>query len=202
MRRPTVLIGIILPLSVMIVAVLVLRSGLGHPDSLCGDLRCFTINDHASYTLTELYADEPDRYRALWTAGDRRLRVDARVVPATAADEELRAETVRMKALYEKAPAPYPGDISDAVVCDPLYIPTYHEQKPPELSYFTGYLNDRLTFGSCSETEARYRGVMAFTYCPDTETLLRIEIIGRITDFASNPDAYRDALLSFSCRSK
>ncbi len=199
MASRTAIIGIVLPLLVMSVTVLTMRMSTRRPKLLCDNLNCFTIKNQYSYTQKELYTNQSDRYRALWTAGNRLLRVDARTVIESTANEELHAEIARMKALFEKAPAPYPGDISDAVTCDPSYIPTYHERKTSNLFYFVGFLNDRLTFGSCSESDARYKGIMAFTYCSETKTLLRIELIGPIADFTADPNAYTDTLMSLSC---
>ncbi len=120
---------------------------------------------------------------------------------ATATDN-LDASVLRMKALFEKAPAPYPGDISDAIVCDAAFVPSY---KTAELAdgttvrYFIGYLNNRMTFGSCSQNQAVYKGIMAFFYCPASSMTLRLEFIAPTKDFEDHETALTQQFLATRC---
>lgn len=168
---------------------------------LCGNLRCLGMPGISAYTLTETYTDTASVYRALYTAGKRFIRIEAKKSEPNDARRDINASVTRMKALFEKAPAPYPGDISDSVVCDPAYVPSYHTEKRADgtLTYFVGYLNDRLTFGSCSGQNAQYRGIMAFTYCTREQLSLRVELIAPTGDFNSHEKDITESIRTIRC---
>lgn len=171
------------------------------PVSLCTSLSCIRIPGASSYRLNELYTDTPTVYRALYTSGQRYIRIEAKHNDAIGAEQELDASVVGMKALFAKAPAPYPGDISDAIVCDPSFVPTYHviNGKDGPIRYFVGYLNNRMTFGSCSQSQAVYKGIMAFTYCKKEAMTIRTELIAETSDFTKNQSAITKQIETMSC---
>lgn len=172
------------------------------PRSLCRNLSCIEIPHRNTYLLKETYADTPDVYRALFISQTNHLRIEARHVVSQEAETSLNASVIRMKALFEKAPAPYPGDISDAVVCDPTFVPTYHEitNKSGTIKYFEGYLNDRMVFGSCSDTESTYRGLMAFIICPSSALTIRAELIAPTAVFTKQQKEFTRQIEALSCR--
>jgi len=102
-----------------------------------------------------------------------------------------------MKALFEEAPAPYPVDVSDSVVCDPSFAPVF--QTNDTLAYFVGYLNNRMTFGSCSKDQAVYRGVLAFLHCPQRESVLQIELIIPKEKYTEKGSVLTEQFLSLRC---
>jgi hypothetical protein len=157
----------------------------------------------SSFTRTDTYTDTPSVYRALYTDKNTYVRIEAQKIPAIDAEARISTDVTRMKALFEKAPAPYPGDISDAIVCDPKYVPVYREMATSDgkLRYFTGYINNRLTFGSCSQNEATYRGFMAFMYCKKTSLSVRVELMVPADIFTKHEDAFTKQILSLRCGS-
>jgi len=154
------------------------------------------------YQPKEIYTDSPATYRALYSKDDRLFRIEVQKVNPDEAQKELAAGVIRVKAQFEKAPAPYPGDLSDTITCDPHFIPTFEEtqNQTMHLSLFTGYLNNRLTFGSCSENQAAYRGILVFTMCPKHKLLIRIEHIASLTDFEAHGKELMDQIKTLSCR--
>jgi hypothetical protein len=170
--------------------------------SFCKNLDCILLDGKAKFTLSEVYTDTPSTFRALFYDNERYLRIEAKEVAAEFARQELHAEVVKVKAMFEKAPAPYPGDVSDAIVCDPKFVPTY-EEIPTDgipLSLFVGYLNDRMTFGSCSQDQTVYRGILILTYCPRESLLLRAELITTPTDFSSHEQELMDHMKALRCK--
>ncbi len=169
--------------------------------SLCRDFHCIRMDKLDVFRLKDLYSDTPDAYRVLFQSGNQWLRIEAKPVPLATSGQELNAAVTKVKAMFEKAPAPYPGDVSDAVVCDSRFVPTYEEiqTETNPLSLFVGYLNDRMTFGSCSENQAVYRGILALTYCPKQTLLLRIELIAKVSDFLSHEKELVDQIKSLRC---
>lgn len=171
------------------------------PDSLCSNLQCIRMLHRDDFLQKELYMDSPTTYRALYQSNARMLRIDATHTPNESSDAELTAAITRMKALFEKAPAPYPGDISDAIVCDPAFAPTFHEIQNGQthISYFEGFLNSRMIFGSCSVDQAVYTGIAAYTYCPKQSLLLRIELFSSIRDTTDDKQELTNQIRSLEC---
>lgn len=172
------------------------------PRSLCSELSCVVIPGGSTYRLKEIYTDTQTVYRSLYSSGNRFIRIEAQHTDPIQGAANLDASVLRMKALFEKAPAPYPGDISDAIVCDPAFAPIYRTATLSDntlMRYFTGYLNNRMTFGSCSQDQAVYKGIMAFMYCPTKQLTIRIELIAPIHDFLSNEEAFQKQILALRC---
>jgi len=170
--------------------------------SLCDNLHCISVTGQQTFSRKELYADTGETYRALYTTPDRTLRIEARKVSANLSEIERKAAVTRIKAMFEKAPAPYPGELSDAIVCDPDYIPIYREATSSagtRLSLFTGYLNNRLTFGSCSEDQAVNKGILAFMYCPASSLFIKLELIQPTSVFEAAPEEIEKQLFTVAC---
>lgn len=171
------------------------------PTSICHNLRCISMSHTNSYQLQELYSDTPDIYRALFSKDKNRIRIEARRVPKASSMQQMNESVTRIKAMFENAPAPYPGELSNTVVCDQKFIPTYeeiHENNTP-ISLFVGYLNNRLTFGSCSQNQAVYRDALAFIYCPAQSLLIRLELIASTEDFALQEKELLQQIKTLQC---
>lgn len=170
--------------------------------SVCSNLSCIRFRSQEQFTLKDNYADTLDTYRALYSSPTHTLRIEAKKIADDQSAAELMAAVTRINALFEKAPAPYPGEISDAIICDPNYIPLYKEATTSagtHVSYFTGYLNDRLTFGSCSEDQAVNKGILAFMYCPKSSLLIKLELILPANTFDAASEETEKLLHSVAC---
>jgi len=159
------------------------------------------MNEMDAYTMQDIYSDTPQIYRALFSNKQRLLRIEASHMPQNISTQQLNASIMKEKAMFEKAPAPYPGEISDAIVCDPSYIPTYEEmhQGNSRIGLFIGYLNNRMTFGSCSQDQAVYKGALALMYCQKNNLLLRVELITSITNFTLHEKELIRQIKSLEC---
>lgn len=169
--------------------------------SLCSHLDCIDMSGISSFQLKEIYTDTPQIYRALYIHDQQYLRVEALKTSSTTASSELEAAITKMKAMYEKAPAPYPGEVSDSIVCDSSFIPTFKEiySNNSRIGLFVGYLNNRMTFGSCSQDQAVYKGALAFTYCPKKELLLRIELMAPTAYFTLHENELIQQIQTLQC---
>ncbi len=192
---------VFIAIGITIGAVLLVSKNARH-QSLCDGLRCIRMTDSQSYQEKELYSDTPNVYRALYSFGERYIRIEAQRVSSADAEQTLEGSVTRMKALFENAPAPYPGEISDTIVCDKAFAPTYAERSPTtdgSLKYFIGYLNNRMTFGSCSVDQAVYKGIMGFMYCPNRAVIVRVELIAPTREFQANEEVLTSQFLSLGC---
>ncbi len=168
---------------------------------VCEQLNCIRMNGLSTYQEKEIYSNTPLIYRALFSHDERLLRIEARQIAANSAAQELNASVTKMKAMFENAPAPYPGEISDTVSCDQKFVPTYTEMNNnnSRLNVFVGYLNNRLTFGSCSLDQAVYKGALIFTYCPQTSLIVRLELIAPTHDFETHETEIMEQIKTFRC---
>ncbi len=171
------------------------------PATVCESLSCIRMKNISGFQEKDIYSNTEQTYRALYTQANRFIRIEVQHATPGSAQEELDAAVTKVKAMYEKAPAPYPGEISDAIVCDPRFIPTYEEinQDSRRTALFTGYLNNRMTFGSCSQDQAVYRGILALTYCPKRSLLIRLELIAPTADFDSNENELMGQMRTLAC---
>lgn len=185
----------------IVFAVLAIIWWKSRPVSLCMHLSCIRMEGISSFREKDTYSNTPKTYRALYTDNARFIRIEAQRATITTAPQELDAAVTKVKTMYEKAPAPYPGEISDAIVCDPHFVPTYEEINDGnrKTGVFVGYLNNRMTFGSCSQNQAVYRGILALTYCPIQSLLLRFELIAPTADFDAHEKELMHQVRTLTC---
>ena len=161
------------------------------------------MRDLDKFDVKEIYQDDKDVYRALFSKDSNLLRVDIRSnISESEAAKQIEVQITRMKALFENAASPYPGEISDEVVWDKELIPQLEEREVNRIqaSHFTGYLNDRLVFGACTQDQAIYRGILALFYCPNQKQLFQLEIITPRDNYETNENKYLQMLNSIGCK--
>ncbi|MDO8551805.1 MAG: hypothetical protein Q7S03_03965 [bacterium] len=155
-----------------------------------------------SYKIKEVYEDSPQIYRALLSKGKNFLRVEVKSDISTQdANSYIRSEVTKMNGLFENALAPYPGQISDEIVCPGQFKPVYKSEKINnlEVTSFTGFLNQRLTFGACTEDQAVYKGRINYFYCPAKEKIFALELI---TPNQDKPDEFLQEINTVRCKAK
>ncbi|MFZ5845498.1 MAG: hypothetical protein ACOY0S_03465 [Patescibacteria group bacterium] len=186
----------ILTLIVLIVGYLVYKPS-------CRRLDCLTLANLAEYKVKEVYQDDKTVYRAMLTRDQDLLRAEVHSqVSSSQASQDVQAQITRMQALFAKAVSPYPGEISQEIVCGQKFTPEFktYEKDGLLISYFNGYLNSRLVFGACTEDQAIYRGYFALFYCPKQKQLFQLEIIAPTHNFNKSPQKYNQILESIRCR--
>lgn len=182
-KRKAIQVSIVvfLLIGTMLIAGVLFRTDL--PFGQCHRLSCLQLSKNAVLKLTEVYEDvHGATYRARYQMNDGGiLRVDVRsgIEPDTATDY-IRGRVAGMKALYDNVRSPYPGLLSNEIVCDSAFKPLFESVRTSSgvsIEKITGYLNDRLTFGSCLEDQATYKGAMLLFACPNHKQLYQLEII-------------------------
>lgn len=166
----------------------------------CKRLNCLQMKNLEKFKVKDVYQDDRAVYRALLFEGNDFLRVEVRSnMQENEAGKYIDAEIVRMKALFQNTASPYPGEISDEIVCGEEFKPVFKttQQNNIRIFYFTGFLNERLTFGACTKDQAVYKGVLARFYCSKQKQLFTLELI------TSNEDKNKDflqTLFSVGCK--
>ena len=169
----------------------------------CSRISCITLPKGAVWKLTEVYEEvRGSVYRARYQMGDVIVRVDVRSdVDPDASTDYIKGRIAGMKALYDNIRSPYPGLLSNEIVCDEGFKPTYKSSKSSNhlsQQIIIGYLNDRLTFGSCQKDQAVYKGMMVLFSCSSTRQLYQIEFITKTEQFDAN--TFEAILGGLSCR--
>jgi tetratricopeptide (TPR) repeat protein len=136
-----------------------------------------------------------------WTlaasGGGRRLRLEAsRNVSADSARRRIDDKFQVVEGLFSGR-AYYPGMVTHIVdVPEPLR-PRLVEPAPAGEKTLLLYATDALTYGAGADELAALRGFLTFRYCPETRTLVQIELFQDKRSFAEA--ALRDALAEFRC---
>ncbi len=169
----------------------------------CSRISCLLLPKTAVLKLTEVYEEvRGSVFRARYQTGDTIVRVDVRTdVDPEASVDYIQGRIAGMKALYDNIRSPYPGLLSNEIICDEGFKPTYKSYKTSQnimIQEVVGYLNNRLTFGSCQKDQAVYRGAMVLFACPQKRQLYQVEFISPVESFSAK--IFQDIVDGMSCR--
>lgn len=168
----------------------------------CRRLSCLDIMGFEKYQVKDIYTEDDDSYRAMYKNTDKIIRLEVQSnINEDDAQKYIDASVARMRGLFTEAASPYPGVISDEITCDKTYQPTFQEitnSAKVDVSYFTGYLNQNLVFGSCSESQAVYKGILSYFYCPRRKQAFQLELIAPVSAF--NKSGFKETIDSIRCK--
>lgn len=156
----------------------------------------------SSYQQKETYQNSPS-FRALYQHNDELLRVEIRSrVELSQAQHRIDGQLAQVKTMFEKARAPYPGEVSSAIECGSEFLPVYDTVDAGKIpiSRITAYLTDRLTYGACTIEQATYRSMLALFFCPTQEKLYQLEFIAPVGAFGNHEADYEAIIKSIRCR--
>lgn len=172
--------------------------------SSCPQISCINIQDINKYQLKNKYEENKYIFRGLYEADKSLIRAEVRSdVTEEEARDAIQVQITRTKGLFEDAAAPYPGEISDVIACSSNYKPKYstHTTKNgAKLSFFEGYINERLVFGSCVDDQAAYHDTFVMFYCSKQKKFYQIELIEPREKYLSDKIKSVEMLNSLSCR--
>lgn len=107
---------------------------------------------------------------------------------------------MKIRALYDRAPAPYPGEITDTITCDTEFVPVVSKKRSPggtDMAIVSNYyLTNRMIHGACTDDIAFYRGYTAFFYCEHRKNVYALEFIGPKTASVSAFDPRIERVVS------
>lgn len=138
----------------------------------CKYLGCIDFTEIKEYKIKDIYRDEKNLYSALYIRGDNLLRVEIKSdISREESDQIIETRTTTIKSQFENSRSPYPGEISDEIVCDNKFKPVFLD------GYVIAYLNSRLTYGSCIEEQNVYKSIEIWKYCEAQKKLYQLEYI-------------------------
>ena len=171
-------------------------------NSSCNKLSCLNI-DIDEFKENQVYEDSPRVFRALYKSelGDM-IRVEKKKIDKENQKTAIYSEVQKIRAYFENAISPYPGQISDEIECPENFIPELKTKDigGVETNYFEVYLTERLAIGACSEDQAKNTEIIAWYYCENQGNLYQLEIISEKERFNQNKKYFYDILDSFSCK--
>lgn len=175
----------------------VIRSG-------CKRLTCLSMINLGKFKVKEIYQENDNLFWGLLSSGDFLLRaeVSSSVLPEDA-EKEIKQQVLWTQSLFETAPAPYPGEISDRIVCSRDFVPkiTSIRRQGGDFTYVKLFLNDRLVAGACNQDLVSYENTLVLFYCPQTKQLFKVELIIPKKD-TENLTSYDKMLDSLACKQK
>lgn len=152
------------------------------------------------FTIEKKFFDETEQStKLLYRRDDVVLKISSLDdIGKASADILLSDEIQTINALYANALSPYPGEISDEIMCPEKFKPEFHTRQTPWLnySYFTLFATDRFTYGACTEDLVKYKSILAWTYCSKKNTFYRFEFFIPIEIFSKS---HLDMITSFRC---
>lgn len=169
----------------------------------CRRLSCITMNGLDNFKKNDIYQENNNAFRALYKNKDEILRVESITqLDQFKANQYINADIAQIKGLFTDSLAPYPGVASNTVACGIKYKPLFNKivtANKLEVSYFVGYLNRDLTYGSCTENQAVYKGISAYFYCSKNKQAYHLEIFAPKKSFELSIKDYLNTINSVKC---
>lgn len=171
--------------------------------SQCNRLACIQMDNLKNYQLENIYTDNDKLFQANYQTNNQTLKVEIRSKMTT--DQNIQytnSAVAKIKGLYSDSAAPYPGVISDEVVCNPEYKPSFKTLKSKsgnEISYFTGYFNSQDVFPACAKDQISKAGIFAVFYCEGTKQTFTLSMFEPNTNQPFDFSKYEQMLNSVSC---
>ena len=175
-RHKYFIIGILIILLGSMVALYILLNKRG----TCSRITCISFIEKGKYVPGEIYEETAGVFRAIFRHDQTMLRVDIRSkISASDADMLMNGFLAQIKGLYANTRSPYPGDVSNEIVCSKEFIPQFSADtvNGVNIMHFSAYLTSRLTYGACVADLTSYRDTTAIFYCPNRQQLITLEWI-------------------------
>lgn len=165
----------------------------------CTGIKCLIFNQDSRFILSDIYEDNPTTFRALYQQGNNIfLRIEEKSAIEKADSVKLLSSKINhLSDIFENSISPYPGEISVKTNCADKYKPKLTSSD--HLTYFVGYLNDRLQFGSCSEDQVENQGAIGFLYCPNQKKFYQIEYIIAVQKDEDQTSQIKEFVESINC---
>jgi hypothetical protein len=152
------------------------------------------------FTLEKKFFDETEQStKLLYHRNGEVLKISSLgSIDKASADIVLSGQIQTINALYANALSPYPGEISNEIMCPEKFMPELYTKQIDSLNYtyFTLFATDRFTYGACAEDLVKYKSILAWTYCSKKNTFYRFEFFIPIETFSKS---HLDMITSFRC---
>lgn len=169
----------------------------------CDKFYCFSIDGLNDWKIEETFENDKGVWRGIVTAGNYRVRI-YKVPDLSMEKAEEISKTAKMNilGLFDTAKSPYPGVISDKVVCADEFKPKTSSVKFAdnyEVELISSNLNSRMQYGDCNSEQLNYKVYVLMFYCKNSKSWLQTEFF---TDFKSslNEEYFNNLFKSIRCK--
>lgn len=114
------------------------------------------------------------------------------------ADILIKDKIASVQAIYANEFSAYPGEVSNKIVCSDAFKPVYSERTINDTSYryYFLYSTERFGLGACSEDIVKYRHLLGWIYCPQSQKLYGVKYFMPLNNHF---EKLEQLFLSFSC---
>jgi hypothetical protein len=147
---------------------------------LCDHISCVSINQADLLKEQVTYENNFSTYKALWKSPNYLLKVEKNSNISTKdANTLILVDAMRVQGLFDDAQNPYTGEISDEISCDNKYKPEIKKItiNNIDITYYSGWMNDRMQYGSCLDDQLVYKAYSSLFYCSNQKILYHLEFI-------------------------
>ena len=169
----------------------------------CKKIFCLSLKNVSEYKLKDVYEENRYIFRGLYEKGNILLRLEERINSTKSeAEQAIKTQITRTQGLFDEAQAPYPGDISNIVSCSSEYEPKYNTvvKDKIQITQFSGFVNERLVFGSCTADQFKYFDTLSMFYCDKQKKFFQVELIIPKDEYLKDPSEYKEILNSLGCK--
>jgi hypothetical protein len=190
---------------IIISALLIILSvALFKINSGCKTYNCISMPGKDSWKVSDIYENTDKLWRGYLKAHDYDIRLHTvKKIDKVEAEEYSKIAKMNILGLFDTAKSPYPGAVSDKVVCPEEFKPIQSIIKSKdgtEIEVLQSYLNNRMQYGSCSISQISYHVYSGIFYCANEKSWYQLEIISP-AEAAKNASTYLDLFKEVSCKS-
>jgi hypothetical protein len=148
----------------------------------CSTYECLLFPDKNLWKIQTVYEKDSKVFRGLLKHPDYLVRIErvSLMLQQQKADDLTKIRLMQILGLFDTAQSPYPGVITDRIVCDDKYKPhpnTATTTSGIGITYFSAFLNNRLQYGICTDDQIVYKVYTALFSCQQTNDWYSVEII-------------------------
>lgn len=164
--------------------ILVLSGAFFYIRKPCSGYSCLSFENKSKYKEIERVEMSVGSYKGMLKYDDIEIRLESYTANSQeTATRFVQAKVMQLLGLFEIARSPYPGALSNEVVCEDRFKPQIWETKVNgiQMTLMKGFLNDRLQYGSCLEDQIAYLGETSMVYCTSQNRWYYFEVITKST---------------------
>jgi len=171
------------------------------PQLSCKKYTCLSLSLLNKAKEKEIYENSSKSFRGLYETPEGLLRVESAKLSPKEAENMIKIRLMKMEGLFENARSPYPGPLSDEISCDNKYKPSPKiiDTNTTKITYVSGYLNNRLQYGTCIDDQITHKGFTALFYCQNHQSWYQFEILVPI-EKAQKDEYYFKLFQSIVCQ--
>lgn len=167
----------------------------------CNKVSCITFPLINKLQPIDVFQQTSTTYKGQYLTSEGIVRIQKNVVDSNNAELLTKSTMIQMESQFENARSPYPDQVSDIITCDKKFKPTptvFQTKHGLSVTLFSGYLNNRMQYGTCLENEVSYKGFNSLLYCKSHSSWYRIEILIPVNSLQSD-EHYINMLESVQC---